>query len=303
VSAPPTPVAVVIATRDRPELVQRAVRSALAQTQAPAEVVVVDDGSDPPLELAPALAVEERVRLVRLQPGGGAGAARNTGVAKSSAPLVAFLDDDDEWRPDKLARQVAALDGLPDDVAAVDCGYELREPGRPVWRSLPDPERQLRRTLLERPALMPSSLLIRRQAFDDLGGFQTAGLPRTEDWEFALRLTDRFRVGTVAQVLVSWNRSQTPPHVLLDAYRIFLTQWLEPRLADLPPGERARVRSWHQLVEGVYLAQAGRGSEARALLWRAWRTNPRSLRPVFQLGRTVLGERTWNRLKRLAATR
>jgi glycosyltransferase involved in cell wall biosynthesis len=303
VSPPPTPVAVVIPTRDRHAVVQRAVRSAQAQTHAPAEIVVVDDGSDPPLALPPALMGGGQVKVVRLHPSVGAAGARNAGAARSSAPLIAFLDDDDEWRPEKLALQVAVLDGLPSGVAAVDCGYELCDPPRPTRRIVPDPGRDLPSTLLRRPGLLPSSLVVRRSAFDDLGGFCEDGARRTEDWEFALRLTDRFAVATVPQVLVRWNRSSPPPALVLDCYRAFVARSLEPRLAALDPATATRLRAWHRLVEGVYLAQAGRRSQARRVLWRAWRADPRSPRPLLQLGRTVLGERAWGSIRTLAARR
>jgi glycosyltransferase involved in cell wall biosynthesis len=298
-----TPVAVVIPTRDRNALVERALRSAQRQTHAPAEIVVVDDGSQQPLRLSPALVADGRVRVVRLDPSIGAAGARNAGVARSSAPLVAFLDDDDEWQPEKLARQVAVLDGLPIEVAAVDCGYDLCDPGRPVRRVVPDPDRDLRVTLLERPGVLPSSLVIRRSAFEGLDGFRTGAAPRTEDWEFSLRLAERFRVVTVPEVLLRWNRSSAPAGLVLDCYRAFVEGSLAPRMAALDAREAARLRAWHQLVEGVYLAQAGRRAEARATLWRAWRAHPRTPRPLLQIGRTVVGERTWERLRRVATRR
>jgi hypothetical protein len=97
---------VVIPTRGRPELVARAARSALAQTTRDLEVVVVLDGPDPRSMAVLESIDDARVRVEALARAAGPGAARNAGVRAAAASWVAFLDDDDEWRPDKLARQL-----------------------------------------------------------------------------------------------------------------------------------------------------------------------------------------------------
>lgn len=90
-------VSVVIPTIGRPTL-ERAVTSALKQTIADIEIIVCDNGRTP----LPVLE-SDRVRIIRLTPGAGGNAARQTGIEAAAAPLVALLDDDDHWRPDHLA--------------------------------------------------------------------------------------------------------------------------------------------------------------------------------------------------------
>jgi glycosyltransferase involved in cell wall biosynthesis len=123
-------VSVVIPTWNRARLVPRAVASALANVEAGDEVIVVDDGStDDTVEaLAP---YRNNIRLLRGDHA-GAGAARNRGVAAARRDLVAFLDSDDEWMPDKLALQKSVFRVRPDvlfcfsDFAARDAGGEHR---------------------------------------------------------------------------------------------------------------------------------------------------------------------------------
>jgi glycosyltransferase involved in cell wall biosynthesis len=105
-------VSVVIPTYNRAHLVPNAVRSALAATRDGDEVIIVDDGSTDNTEeaLAP---WRDRIRYVRV-PNGGAGAARNYGLGMATAPLVAFLDSDDEWRADKIELQRALMLARPD---------------------------------------------------------------------------------------------------------------------------------------------------------------------------------------------
>ena len=99
-----------------------AVRSALGQEGALVEVCVVDDGSEPPVELPADLAADERVTLIRFETTRGPAAARNAGLAATGAELVAFLDDDDAWLPGKLTRQVNALIAAGDAAVLVEIG-------------------------------------------------------------------------------------------------------------------------------------------------------------------------------------
>jgi glycosyltransferase involved in cell wall biosynthesis len=101
-------VAAVIPTRNRPELVCRAVESVLAQTVRDIECIVVIDGPDRSTELALREINDPRLRVLALAENVGACEARNTGARAARADWVALLDDDDEWLPHRLERQLAA---------------------------------------------------------------------------------------------------------------------------------------------------------------------------------------------------
>lgn len=99
-------VTAVIPTRNRPELVLRAVRSALGQSYRELEVIVVVDGPDPQTVEALGTIRDDRLRVIALPRPGGAQAARNTGIRAARGSWIALLDDDDEWLPQKIAQQV-----------------------------------------------------------------------------------------------------------------------------------------------------------------------------------------------------
>src|SRR5580658_4114105 len=95
-------VSVVIPLYGRQALGERALRSARSQDVDGMEIIVVDDGSDPPSKLPADLASDPRVRLLRHEINQGAGRARDTGVAAAQGDWIAFLDSDDYWLPGTL---------------------------------------------------------------------------------------------------------------------------------------------------------------------------------------------------------
>lgn len=105
-------VSVIIPTYNRAHLVARAIRSALAAIEPGDEIIVVDDGSSDATEMV-VTAFGNPVKFVRAKHG-GAGAARNVGIQHSSGNLVAFLDSDDEWFPEKLSLQRCFMANRPD---------------------------------------------------------------------------------------------------------------------------------------------------------------------------------------------
>src|SRR5947209_8379733 len=116
-----TDVAVVIPSFNHGPFVGRAVQSALDQTLAPAEVIVIDDGSTDSTEEA-LRPFGSTIRVVR-QENRGVASARNHGARIATAPLVAFLDADDAWHPKKLELQVARIVADP-GLGLVNCGVE-----------------------------------------------------------------------------------------------------------------------------------------------------------------------------------
>ena len=162
-------VTVVIPTRRRPGLVLRALRSVLAQTHAALDVIVVIDGPDPETVDALDSWRDDRVSVMQTEVSSGAGAARNFAATLARGTWIAFLDDDDEWLPDKITRQLAAAAGR--DVL-VTCRSLVRTPaGEELWP----------RTLYESPLPVDEYLFDRRTPFrgDAHVGTSTFLMPTT----------------------------------------------------------------------------------------------------------------------------
>jgi glycosyltransferase involved in cell wall biosynthesis len=275
-----------------------AVRSALAQDGARLEVCVVDDGSSEPVVLPTDLATDPRVTLIRLAAPSGSAAARNAGLAATSADLVAFLDDDDVWLPGKLERQVAALRAGGPGTVMVACGFEVWEGSRLVAAAVP-PAGVNSGELLAHPCVWPSTVLVRRSAVEAAGGFDES-LARAQDWDLWLRIADLGEIAVVPEVLV--DRRWTPlPLTPARVARAQIAPRLEARLRHLPVRDAARLRARRGCDDGVLLARLGQRRQAAATLVAAWRAWPRSRGPALGLARVLAGERAWQHAARAAA--
>lgn len=179
---------VIVTTRDRPALLADALRGVAAQTLAPMEVRLADDGGESAIESLPELGLLELTALhVRC---GSPGAARNAAVAGARGDVLAFLDDDDRWRPDHLAGLAEAFANPATRFAWRDCEVIRERVGargeREALASVViarDWDDALMRT---NDYLPPSAWGVRRSLFDELGGFDDA-FRFSEDWDFVLR--------------------------------------------------------------------------------------------------------------------
>lgn len=187
-------VSVVIPTRNRPDLVVKAVASALAQDFGKIEVIVVADGEDPQTRQALDGLCDARLRVVDLAVSVGGAEARNIGVRAARGEWIAFLDDDDEWLPHKLSRQVVAARRSRALVPVISSRVIVRTPAcdficplrrynshKPVSEFL-----FCRSSLKDGPYAMQTSTLMMRKEFVLALPFRS-GLERHHDWDWVLR--------------------------------------------------------------------------------------------------------------------
>jgi glycosyltransferase involved in cell wall biosynthesis len=179
-------VSIVIPTYNREGIASRAIDSALAQSYPMTEVIVVDDGStDDTIRMLGKY--DGRISVIR-QENSGPSAARNTGAREAKGELIAFLDSDDVWLPEKISRQVSCNAWLIDG-----------QPGKPAGRTsfgLSGLNVRLAEGFMMNPApilatrfvLFNQVALIRRAAFESVGGFKPE-LRLLEDYDIAFRLS------------------------------------------------------------------------------------------------------------------
>jgi glycosyltransferase involved in cell wall biosynthesis len=182
-------VSVVIPTWERGRWLKRALDSVFAQTEHDFEVLVVDDGSSTDAaERVVKARTDERVRYLRLPQHRGVSAARNAGVVAATGKYVAFLDDDDEWLPQKLESQVRVLEASDATIGAV---YTARlsvdqETGRVATIRFPKSFQPQAGNIIT-----TSSLLVKRQCFENVGLFDE-NFKASGDYDMWIRISERF---------------------------------------------------------------------------------------------------------------
>ncbi len=287
-------VTAIIPVRDRAALVARAIDSVLRQTHPSFELVVVDDGSR---DATPAVlsSYGSRLRRVRLPPSGRS-AARNAGIAQARGAWLAFLDSDDAWVPEKLARQ-AAFHAANPDVAMSAHGLEIvtpdghAEPAPPRTRAERLGESFL--GLADHFAFVLSAVMVRADAARTVGGFDPE-FDGTEDLDFALRVARGFRVGVFADCLTRYHLhdGQTGRRRIAGGNARVLRRHLEAE-ADEPLRARMRGKLARYLVSSAKRAESA--AERRRLLEQAADLDPQVrfraawLRQRFGLGPALRG--------------
>ncbi|MBT4665362.1 MAG: glycosyltransferase [Opitutae bacterium] len=249
-------VSVIIPTYDRIETLPRSLNSVFKQTFSDWELIVVDDGStDGTDEMV--LRDYSSVRLHR-QENKGVSSARNAGVALASGEWIAFLDSDDAWFPEKLERQLSSL--------ATEHELRLSHTDE-IWirngRRVNQPKEyaksggHLYRRCLRLCCICPSSVLIRKDFFEELGGFDEA-FPACEDYDLWLRITAREPVHYLDQALVrkyGGHEDQLSTTVWgLDRYRI---RALEKILSEEILSLEDRILTKKNLIKKLRILVAG----------------------------------------------
>jgi glycosyltransferase involved in cell wall biosynthesis len=183
----PPRVSVIIPCYNRSVELSRAITSVLAQDMADFEVIVGDDGSTEDLHAVIAATHDDRVRICRSDVNRGIGAGRNVAVASATAPFLAFLDSDDEWRPRHLSVLIDALSRTPAPVVAASSPFVMAyaDGRREVRRPRPEPD-IVRRIVRGADLAAGSTMMIHTGSWHRVGPWCTA-IRRAEDYEWFLR--------------------------------------------------------------------------------------------------------------------
>lgn len=211
--------AIIMRTRDRPRLLDRAVQDVLAQTRQDWELVIVDDAGRPE-EVDQVLArcaaeADGRIRILHRETSTGMEAASNHGLRETTAPAVAVHDDDDTWHATFLQETLAHLEAHPEHAAVVVRTLIVHEHETPagivedeMFLSWPELEGVRLVDYIAVNRNVPISMLHRRQVHERVGEYDES-LPVVGDYAFHLRLLQHFEVGFLDRPLAQWRQRPT----------------------------------------------------------------------------------------------
>jgi glycosyltransferase involved in cell wall biosynthesis len=283
-------VSVIIPTYNRRQLVQRAIDTVLTQTRPVQEILVIDDGSTDGTGDALARAFGDRIRYI-YRANGGVSAARNHGLGLARGRYLALLDSDDEWLPRKIELQVEWLEARPEfgmvlcDVMRMSA--ERVDLERFIRREQIPEDGQVLKWVMLNPSLVPASVVMRREVFETVGGFDES-LPTGEDLDFHLKVAARWPIGIVEEPLVRAMRGHDGLSSLARTYDDYVR--VIEQAAEQAAGriekidiDRALARAYARNARGMVLMRRWR--DAWDLARRAWRHEPdaRSRAQLLQL--------------------
>ncbi len=260
-------VTAVICTYKRAGLVTRAIKSVQEQTYPNIEIIVVDDASPDNTREVVAQIGDPRIRYIRHDTNKGLPAGRNTGIRAANGDYVAFLDDDDQWKPAKLERQIEVLEGAPVD--AVLCAASVNNRGIRRHHSQYVSLNDLRKgnEFLPGSGLVARTRILREVWFDEAIG-------HGEDWDALIRIAGRYCIGYLDEPL--YDVSDAGHERMTNAAKNMSVAALEARM---------RVLVKHRAFFGEYWF---RYHSARTLLSYFWNRAEKSKHLFYTVRRCGL---------------
>ena len=304
-------VSIIMPTFNLAPFLPAAIDSALAQTYTDYEIVVADDGST---DETPAVLAAYAGKIISVvQENRGVASARNLALARASGELIAYLDADDMWYPQKLERQVAHLDAHPEhglvhsDTAIVDGDGAIlyrafnRETGRPV------PQGACLEDLMRWCHIQPLTVVERRRCVELTGGFDERLRGVDDYFRWILLAMEGIRFGYLDEPLAlyrwragNFSHSRTYREAFVILYEILLREKGLARRCGPAAAAAARARLREHRFELAYADRAaGRLRDARQGLRQLLRESPASLAVYGELVKAWIPPAVAGRLRRL----
>ncbi len=287
-SLPSPKVSIVIPTCDRAEMLRCAISSVLAQTWQDFELLVVDDASKDHTAGVVASFSDPRIVYLKQEQRIGGAAARNRGIDCARGEVVAFLDDDDEWLPMKLEKQMVLFERRPISLGLVYTGYWIidKESGKVVQQKIPTKQGDLSREIFIRNWVGgSSSVAVRKSCLLAVHGFDPS-LPSFQDYDLWIRMAKKFEFDFVKEPLLKYHLHQqkiwTNPDALIRGLDLMLKKH----------GQSASLKrnlANYYLSLGAGFCRQGEAGKGRRSLGRAILLNPFEARNYFYFLLSMLG--------------
>ena len=263
-------VSIIVPTYGGGEMLCRTVDSLLSQTYPNVEIVVVDDnGIGTPNQIATekvmsAYSCFGNVKYICHDVNKNGSAARNTGVKSSGGVYIGFLDDDDIYHPEKIAKQVELLESLDQSYGLTYCSNEVYRGDHKISEAHVYKDGYIFADILTQSVQISTpSMLIRRSAYESIGGFDES-FKRHQDLEFLVRLTNKYKAKSLDYIgfrIYITNRNSARNFEQMQAWREHYLEKMMPYIKQLPKKTQKNIIIYQQLDAAFQLIKEKRFKE------------------------------------------
>jgi len=193
-------VSVIVPTYNREEDLKRAVRSILNQTYENLEIIIVSDHEKDISQILPS---DEKIKIINREGKEGVSSARNVGIENARGQYITFLDDDDEYLPQKVEKQVKKMETLSRRYGAVSTGGYVVKDGEVIGERLGysnNSEHKVRRA----GKILSVTPLVKEKVFKDVGRFDE-NLPSAEDLDMWYRIMKKYKIANIPKPLIRYH--------------------------------------------------------------------------------------------------
>jgi len=295
-------VSIIIPTYNRAYLLGRAIKSVLKQTYQDFEIIVVDDGSTDNTEEVVKGFNKEKVKYIKYKVNRGGNAARNTGLKNAYGKLIAFLDSDDEYLPEKLEKQLKVFENSNDSkLGFVYCGAILRDKNGEFAKVLPEVKGDIFREVLKNNCITGggSSPLIRRKVFKKCGLFDESEYLKkggAQEYEMWIRIAKYYHFDFVNDCLIKYYyhfNSITGSSKYKDkakAYEYIVNKFIEDYK------KVSGTLSYNLSVVAGFYCCGKKTKKGRKLFLESIKVNPFNFRSYFYLLLSFLGLKFYQKI-------
>ncbi len=286
-------VSVIIPTYNRAHVLGRSIQSVLNQTFQDFELIIVDDGSTDDTEKIVKNLSNEKVKYTKLQKNQGAGVARNIGIRLAKGDYIAILDDDDEWMPERLEKQMKVFSTAPMEVGVVYTRYikydSLGDYIPPL--KVAKKEGDLFKQLLFELHVQWQSSLIKRECFNKVGLISESML-YARDWEFLLRISQHYQFLYIDEPLAiiyeqPEDRFSKQERLIVDLQRI-----LKMYFSQIKQDRRVLAKYYFRIA--YFSCSVGKIGQGRCYYLKSLRAYPMDIVIISAFVTSLLGSRIHN---------
>lgn len=268
-------ITVIIPTYNRGNTIKRAIDSVLNQTILDIELIIIDDNSDDDTQEVVKNYKDDRIRYFKLKENRGACYARNYGISIAKGQYIAFQDSDDEWKLDKLKKQLTFLKNNNLDI--VSCKMNVYENNRVFL--FPNCVKVDKERIYFKNYISTQTILGKKECFEQIKFDEK--LPRFQDWDLSIRLMKRFKVAILDEVLVDvfiQNNSISRSNIkAINALNIFIEKY----------GENKKIKSNYLRLIALYKMEYN--EEYKEYMKLAFKNDPFEKKNIFDFVLSSLG--------------